>query len=170
MRLKTLGVFLASAAFATIASAQTRISGKLACGKADPVHSIEVGDAPGHALSLVKVQCTWSKGIEMAGSTGKDGYSVASSEAHSAKTTETGIHVGTMANGDKFYVRFHGTGTVAKDHSGTASGSWNFTGGTGKLKGLTGRGTYKSKTAADGTGTSDIEGEYKTPGSKTDAP
>jgi hypothetical protein len=163
MRLRLLVAFLALAAFATIASAQTKISGTLSCGKADPVHSIETGDGESTVMNLVKVQCTWSKSLDMAGVTAKDGYSVAASETHGGKTKEHGIHVGTMANGDKYYVHFSGTGTVAADHSGSASGTWTFEGGTGKLKGLTGKGTYKSKNAADGTGTADIEGEYKTP-------
>ncbi len=161
--MKTLLAFLALVSFATMASAQTKISGVLSCGKADPVHTIEVGDAAGHTMNLVSVHCTWSKPFEMAGVAVKDGYSVASSEANAGKTTESGIHVGTMANGDKYYVRFQATGTVASDHSGSASGTWSFTGGTGKLKGLTGKGTYKNKNAADGTGSSDVEGEYKTP-------
>jgi hypothetical protein len=161
--MKTLLACLVLVSFATIASAQTKISGMLSCGKADPMHSIEVGDAPGHAMNLGNVHCTWSKPFEMAGVAVKDGYSVASSEMNAGKMTETGIHVGTMANGDKYWVRFQATGTVASDHSGTVSGTWSFTGGTGKLKGLTGKGTYKGKSAPDGTGTADVEGEYKTP-------
>lgn len=156
--LALLGV-LASAAL----SAQTKISGTLSCGKADPVHSIEVGDAHNSVMNLAKVSCTWSKPFDMAGVATKDGYSVAASEAHSGKTKGHGIHVGTMANGDKYYVHFQGTGTVKADHSGAESGTWSFDGGTGKLKGLTGKGTYKTTTAADGTGTADVEGEYKTP-------
>jgi hypothetical protein len=144
-------------------SAQTKISGVLTCGKADPVHSIEVGDANNSVMNLVKVSCTWSKPFEMAGVAVKDGYSVAASEVHAGNTKEHGIHVGTMANGDKYYVHFQATGTVKPDHSGTASGTWSFEGGTGKLKGLTGKGTYKTTAAADGTGSSDVEGEFKTP-------
>jgi hypothetical protein len=52
---------------------------------------------------------------------------------------------------------------VKADHSGNVSGTWSFDGGTGKLKGLTGKGTYKTTTNADGTGSAEIEGEYKLP-------
>ena len=163
MRVRTLVVFLVSAALATIASAQTKISGTLQCGKADPSHAVEVGDEPGHVMTLGKVACTWSKTFEMAGSASKDGYSIASGEIRAGKSTENGIHIGTLANGDTYFVRFRGDGTAAKDGSGSASGTWSFTGGTGKLKGLTGKGTYKTTSAADGTGTAQIEGDYKTP-------
>jgi hypothetical protein len=45
----------------------------------------------------------------------------------------------------------------------SAEGTWSFVGGTGKLKGLKGKGTYKGKYAADGTSTYEIEGEYELP-------
>ena len=163
MRLKSLAVFLFSAAFATVATAQTKISGTLQCAKADPSHAVEVGDEPGHVMTLGKVACTWSKTLEMAGSMSKDGYSIASGEIRAGKSTESGIHIGTMANGDKYFVRFRGDGSAAKDGSGSANGTWSFSGGTGKLKGLTGKGTYKTTVAADGTGTAQVDGDYKTP-------
>lgn len=144
-------------------SAQTKISGTLSCAKADPMNSIETGDGGGTVMNLVKVQCKWTKAFEMAGLAAKDGYSVAASEMSAGKTKDHGIHVGTMANGDKYYVHFQSTGTMKPDHSGTSSGTWTFEGGTGKLKGLTGKGTYKSTNNADGTSTVDVVGEYKTP-------
>lgn len=144
-------------------SAQTKLSGTLSCVKPDPLHSIPTDDGNGTVMNLARVACTWSKPMDMAGSAGKDGYSVAASEVHGGKSKEHGIHVGTMANGDKYYVHFQGTGTVNADHSAAVSGTWSFEGGTGKLKGLTGKGTYKSTGKADGTSTAEIRGEYKTP-------
>jgi hypothetical protein len=143
-------------------SAQTRFSGTLTCPKPDPMYSIPTDDGNGTVMNLVKVSCTWSKTFEMAGSTSKDGQSVAASEMQAGKSKEHGIHVGTMANGDKFYVHFQGSGVVNADHSGAVTGTWTFEGGTGKLKGLTGKGTYKEANGADGMGTAEIEGEYKT--------
>ena len=52
------------------------------------------------------------------------------------------------------------------DHEGRTArrgGTWTFTGGTGKLKGIKGKGTYKDKGAADGSGTIEVEGEYELP-------
>ena len=144
-------------------SAQTKISGTLSCPKPEQLHSIPTDDGNGTVMNLAKVSCTWSKSFDMAGATTKDGYSVGASEVHGGKTKEHGIHVGTMSNGDKYYVHYQGTGTVAADHSAAASGTWTFEGGTGKLKGLTGKGTYKTKANADGTSTADVDGEFKTP-------
>ncbi len=42
-------------------------------------------------------------------------------------------------------------------------GEWAYVGGTGKLKGLTGKGAYKRTPAADGTVTCEVEGEYELP-------
>jgi hypothetical protein len=156
-------VCLLAAAFATAASAQTKISGTLSCDKADPAHSIETGDAENTVMNLARVSCTWPKPMTIAGSTTKDGYSVAASEVRSGKTKEHGLHVGTLANGDKFYVHFQGTGTVKPDHSASATGTWSFEGGTGKLKGITGGGTFKETGNADGTGSAEVVGEYKLP-------
>jgi hypothetical protein len=39
-------------------------------------------------------------------------------------------------------------------------GTWAFTGGTGKLKGIKGKGTFSGKWNPDGTGAFDIEGDY----------
>ena len=163
MKTRFVSLLLAGILASAALTAQTKVSGTLQCGKADPVHSIDVGDAGKGVMNLVKVSCTWSKSFDMAGVATKDGYSVAASEVHAGKTKEHGIHVGTMANGDKYDVHFQGTGTVKPDHSGNVSGTWSFDGGTGKLKGLTGKGTYKTTSNADGTGTAEVEGEYKLP-------
>ena len=163
MTTRCVSLLLAGVLASAVLTAQTKVSGTLSCAKADPAYSIEVGDTGKGVMSLVKVPCTWSKGMEMAGSATKDGYSVAASETHGGKTKEHGIHVGSMANGDTYSVHFQGTGTVKPDHSGNAAGTWSFDGGTGKLKGLTGKGTYKSTYNADGTGTAEVAGEYKIP-------
>ena len=163
MTTRCVSLLVAGVLASAVAAAQTKVSGTLSCAKADPAYEIEVGDTGNGVMSLVKVPCTWSKGMEMGGSTAKDGYSVAATETHGGKSKEHGIHVGTMASGDKYSVHFQGTGSMKPDHTGTVTGTWSFDGGTGKLKGLTGKGTYKSTYKADGTGTAEVEGDYKPP-------
>ena len=68
-----------------------------------------------------------------------------------------------MANGDKYSVRYQGTSTAKDGGPPTISGTWNFTGGTGKLKGLTGKGTYKGKGNPDGGATFEVRGDHKLP-------
>ena len=66
----------------------------------------------------------------------------------------------TIENGDKAFVSFQGTASI-KDN--TSEGKWSYPGGTGKLNGLKGNGTYKGKGAEDGSVTPDVEGEYTLP-------
>ncbi len=67
-----------------------------------------------------------------------------------------------MENGDKAYYRYQGT-AVLKDGAPpqTEEGTWSLIGGTGKLKGVTGKGTYKGTAGADGTITYEALGEYQ---------
>ena len=71
-----------------------------------------------------------------------------------------------MDNGDKFFVSFHGGSALKDGKPGPQQGTWSFTGGTGKLKGLKGKGTYKGTINDDGTATVDVEGEYELPSAK----
>ncbi len=45
----------------------------------------------------------------------------------------------------------------------SAQGAWSFTGGTGKLKGIKGKGTYKGTFSADQSINYEVEGEYGLP-------
>jgi hypothetical protein len=146
----------------TIATAQTKISGDGKCGKADQQQSMDIGDRAGHALVLVKISCTWTTPLEMAGLKSKDYIATISSDFSGEKGQDRGYVVITMDNGDKAFIRFTGSVATAKDGVSTGEGTWSYTGGTGKLKGLTGKGTYKSTGNADG-GQDQVEGEYTVP-------
>jgi len=148
------------------AAAQNKITGDGKCGKADQQGSVDVGDRAGHSLVLMKFSCTWATPFEMAGLKSKDYTGSVVSDFSSGKSQDRGYVVITMDNGDKAFVRVTGSGTRAQDGSGTGEGTWSYTGGTGKLRGLTGKGTYKSTGTADG-GQDHIEGEYSLPAPKT---
>lgn len=154
-------------ALAGVAGAQTKTSGTITCGKPEPAYAIEVGDRAGHSVSLIKVECTWTKPMEVEGVQTKDGVDVITSDASGTKARGSGYHVTTMSNGDKIFVRFSGTDMLTKDGKPESSaGTWSYTGGTGKLKGITGKGTYKGKPDANGSMVSEIEGEYQLPAKK----
>ncbi len=68
-----------------------------------------------------------------------------------------------MANGDKAYYRYQGTAVLKDGMPQTEEGRWSLIRGTGKLKGVKGKGTYKGKAGADGTMTYEVEGEYELP-------
>lgn len=141
------------------ASAQTKQSGTGKCGKPEKMEAVEVGDRTGHALAVMKNSCTWTAPLEMAGLKSKSYTAAISSERNGEKSQDRGYVVVVMENGDKAFVRVTGTGTSPKDGSTTGMGTWSYTGGTGKLKGLTGKGTYTSKGNAEG-GEDQVEGEY----------
>ncbi len=163
MKIRFLLSLVTALGLATAASAQTKISGTLQCSKPDPVHSIDAGDRDKHSMAVAKIQCTWTKPFEMAGSQTKDGTNIEFDDTTGTSTSVGGVHWGTMANGDKYSVRYQGTAAAKEGAPMTTSGTWSYTGGTGKLKGLTGKGTYKGKGNPDGGATFEIQGDYKLP-------
>jgi len=149
---------------AACATAQTKTSGTGKCGKPEQQQSIEVGDRPGHMLVIVKQTCTWTMPIEMAGVKGKTYTAVMTSDVSGDKASDRGYVVVTMENGDKAYVRVNsGWSVMGKDGAPISDeGTWSYTGGTGKFKGLKRKGTYKGKAGADGF-EDQIEGDYMLP-------
>ena len=146
----------------TVAGAQTKTSGTSVCGKPDQQQALEVGDRTGHSLSISQGKCTWTKPMEIAGTQTKEDLVTFSDDVRGSQARGFGYVVGTMVNGDKFFVRIQGS-TVLKDGAPqSAEGKWNFTGGTGKLKGIKGGGTYKGTAGAEGV-TYEVEGEYQLP-------
>jgi hypothetical protein len=155
-RVLMVGCVLAGA---TSASAQTKFTGKCSQGKPDPNHVIKVDDRANHALVLGQVTCTWSGG-EVAGLALKSEVDTVVSDMTGTTSRDRGYGVGTAANGDKYYVRFEGTTNYKGEAPTTATCTWTFTGGTGKLRGLTGKGTCTGAFDASGGAVFDVAGEY----------
>jgi hypothetical protein len=163
MKLKMLVLSFLFTACAGVALAQTKISGVGTCGKADAQHVIEAGDRAGHVLVAMQVSCTWTTAMEMAGLKSKTYTIAATSDSAGGTSQSRGYVVTTMDNGDKAYIRFQGTGTSKEGGAHTGEGTWSYTGGTGKLKGLKGKGTYKSSGASADATEDQVEGEYTLP-------
>lgn len=142
------------------ANAQTKISGTMQCNKPEPEYSVEVGDWPGHVMLLVKQPCAWN-GPDIGGEKTKEHVVVGSVDKTSTRIAASGTGVATMESGDKTFSTFHGTASVKAGKPGDEHGTWSFTGGTGKFKGIKGKGTYKTTFNADGTATVELEGEYE---------
>ena len=160
MWMKSVLVFGLVLTMATAASAQSKFSGTQQCAKPDPVYTVPVGDRPDHMMSLVKDKCTWT-GAEIGGVQLKDEDDTIVSDISGSRARDRGYGVATLANGEKAFVQFQGTNTIKDKTPVTGQGTWSFTGGTGKQKGLKGKGTYKGKWNPDGTSTFEIEGEYQ---------
>jgi hypothetical protein len=166
MRLRIIVTLLVVFALAAVASAQTKISGTLQCGKADPQHAIEVGDRPNHVFAISQIKCTWTRPLEIAGVQSKEDVYTGFSEVRGNRSNDHSYGVVTMANGDKCYVRPQESSTLKEGMLESAEGKWTFVGGTGEFKGIKGKGTAKGKGAPDGTSTWEIEGEYELPKGK----
>ena len=138
------------------AAAQTKISGTSQCGKPDPQHIVPAGDQASHSFSISKLKCTWPKPFELAGVSVKDDELTVFEEVTGSTASDRTFVVGTMANGDKIFVRAQGKAVIKDGAVQSGEGTWTYVGGTGKFKGLKGKGAYKS----DGT-TTQIEGEYQ---------
>jgi hypothetical protein len=164
MKLCVVGVVGMSLWLASAAGAQTKVSGQHKCAKPpEVVGTSEAGDKAGHTLSVVKNTCSWMTPLEMEGEKSTDGTSVAFAEMTSTRATTSGTYVGNTDGGDKFFVSFHDSAVAKDGKPGTAKGTWAYTGGTGKLKGITGKGTYTVTPNADGGAVVDVEGEYAVP-------
>jgi hypothetical protein len=137
------------------------------CNKPEPTYKLDVGDRPEHVMELGKNTCTAVQPWEIGGDKYKEGYSVSISETTSTRNMVIGNHVAMYESGDKAFAVFHKT-TALKNGKPAADepGTWSFTGGTGKLKGLKGKGTYKVTENSDETVTVEVEGEYQLPTSK----
>jgi hypothetical protein len=172
MKYKSLGLTVLLAAFAGSALAQTKVSGTLKCGgKPAAEYTVEVGDHPGHVLMMNKDKddsCTWSVPIEIAGVKTAGHSGAAFTEVNGAKFQERDWGATTMENGDKVYVHSQSTGTLTEDgKTFTYEGTWSWTGGTGKFKGIKGKGTLKGSGTTDGGATTQVEGEYTLPAAGT---
>jgi hypothetical protein len=145
------------------ASAQTKFSATVECGaKPAEQHVIAVGDRPDHSLGVEQLKCTWTKPIEIGGDKSKDGVSTATEDISGNHVRTHGMHVATMESGEKYFVWYGGAGTTKDGSLVEEKGRWGFTGGTGKLKGIKGTGTYSCAPSGDSV-TCDIEGEYELP-------
>jgi hypothetical protein len=147
-------------ALAASAAAQNKLSGTNQCGKAEKDYRIDVGDQPGHAFEIIQWKCSYTKGeiaeIKIKEEMPTGSYEFSGDMAHGRFSSML-----IMANGDKVYARGEDTLTLKDGVPQIDEGKWSFSGGTGKFKGLNGKGTVKVKFAADGTSRAEVEGEYE---------
>jgi hypothetical protein len=156
-------VFIACGLLALVppgtAQAQTKLAGKMTCDKPDPNHTASVDDETKHTISLGVTKCTWSEG-KLGGEQLKDEKDTFTSDMAGDLSHDRGYGVGSVAGGDKYFVRFKGTTTLKGEAPVSGVCKWSFAGGTGKLRGISGKGTCKGTFSADGKATWDINGTY----------
>ena len=145
---------------AATAAAQTKVTGTAQCAKPDPQHVIPVGDRPDHNLGVEQFKCTWTKPMEIEGAKSTEGVSTATNDVNGNTIRTRGFHVATMDSGDKFFVWYLGAGEAKDGVFQGQKGTWGFTGGSGKLKGIKGKGTYTCAPSGDAL-SCEVEGEYQ---------
>lgn len=153
-------VFLGLLVAVSLSAAPTKTAGTATC-KMDPAAPAPVAltDAPNHSFAVGKAQCTWT-GFSVAGQAYKTGVSTSMSETSGDSSASNGYHVATTATGDMAIARFNGIGKLKDGKVVSDGGTWTFTGGTGKLTGIKGKGTYKGTANPDGSMTYKVDGEY----------
>ena len=161
MTTRFASLLLSGVLVATGLSAQTKVSGTATC-KPDPSTPVVITDQPNHSFGVGRAQCTWTK-FEVAGVPYKDGISTDLDEVIGDRVSFHGVHVATAVNGDVTVSRYQGAGKLKDGKPADGEGTWDFTSGTGKFKGIKGKGTFKGKANPDGTMTYQIAGEYKLP-------
>lgn len=145
---------------AATAAAQTKVTGTTQCAKPDPVHMVPVGDHPDHSLGVEQFKCTWTKPVEIGTDKAKDGVSTETADVSGNTSHARGFHIATMESGDKLFFWYQGTGTNKDGAVVEVKGNWGLNGGSGKLKGIKGKGTYTCAPAGEML-SCDIEGEYQ---------
>jgi len=146
----------------TAAVAQTKVSGTVQCGKPDQQSALDVGDRPHHSFMIGQGKCSWTQPMEIAGAKSKDDAFTMFSEASGNSAHERGYVTDTTDTGDKYAVRVEGTMAMADGKPLSEKGTWTFVSGTGKLKGIKGKGTFDGKADGDNMNIT-VEGEYELP-------
>jgi hypothetical protein len=149
---------------AAAAVAQTKFTATVTCAKPDPQHVLAVGDRPEHNLTVFQQKCVWTRPIEIGADKYKDGVSTSTAEISHGKMHARGFHVATLQSGDTATAWIQQSQTLLKDGGfADSKGTWGYTSGTGKLKGIKGKGTFSCTPAADGGASCEVEGDYELP-------
>jgi hypothetical protein len=142
------------------AQSSTKLAAKMECATPNPNHVLPVADTAKHAMSLGASKCTWSEGT-IGGQPLKTEDDAIASDATGNTSHDRGYGVGSVGNGDKYFVHFKGTTTMKDGAPVSSDCTWKFTGGTGKLNGIKGKGTCKGTFRPDGKVAFDVKGEYQ---------
>jgi hypothetical protein len=163
MRTRFVSLFLLGVLVAVGISAQTKTSGTATC-KPDPASQppVALTDKPNHSFAVGKAQCTWTN-FAVAGLEYKDGTSTSLNETTGDTSSFNGYHMATMTNGDTTVSKFQGSAKLRDGKPVSDEGTWSFTSGTGKVKGIKGKGTFKGTANADGSVTYQVDGAYQLP-------
>jgi hypothetical protein len=130
------------------------------CGKADPQHLLPAGDRPDHTLGVEAAKCSWSKPLDIGGDKTKESLATDMIDVSGNKIHVRGVHELTMQSGDRVALRYQGSGRSKDNQESRLKGTFTFAEGTGKLKGIEGKGTFSCKSTGEGE-SCDVEADYE---------
>jgi len=145
---------------AVLAQTQGKLSSSSKCATSQVHQTIVVDDGRQHSISLDQRQCTWNAPVSIAGLSGAVYTSYGVDDVQGNRAHDRGYAVGVMENGDKYFLRYDGGSIMNGNVPVRLNGTWTFTGGTGRLQHLRGKGTYRAKPTATGEMEFLIEGTY----------
>jgi len=131
------------------------------CGKAAVHQTVFINDDRQHSISLDQRPCTSREPIEIGGLKSSEYVAYGVDDVQNGRSIDRGYVVGTMANGDRYFLAYNGTAVMNGSVPEHLEGTWTFTGGTGRLNQLKGGGTYTAHPTADGGMEFVIEGKYE---------
>jgi hypothetical protein len=98
--------------------------------------AVAIDDGGHHSISLDQRECSFENPTELAGSRIVRYVSSGVDDVQFDKARDQGYAVGETANGDKYFLRYEGTAALRDGIPLHLEGAWRFTGGTGRLLGL----------------------------------
>ena len=137
-------VVLCVLALAVAATAQGKIESKWGCPKSSENPTLEIGDAPGHSYALAKGTCNATSGA----SGEKSGAYTEVQELWKNSFKIHGYFNVTLSDGDMVFYTYESSVT---DMTKPIAETWKIVGGTGKHKGIQGKGTCTGNLKDDGS-------------------
>jgi hypothetical protein len=127
-------------------------------GVVDIQQAITVGDVDGHALMVARVR----GGQQSPDPLWNDSTIIYSAvlDLTAGAGEQRGYFVNTHADGDRDFGTFGGTVTPAGSEL-LCTGTWEFSGGSGRYVGLTGKGTYRMRLTSPETVEATWDGTYQ---------
>ena len=123
---------------------------------------IPIGDRPNHSYTVSKTPCTWTKPFEIAGQKAEGGNGVQVDERDGNTSRYRGHYLDRMSGGDTVNYSYEGVATFKGQVPEGATWRWTVAHATGKLRGLTGRGTCKGSWP-EGTYRWSCSGRFRAP-------
>jgi hypothetical protein len=94
------------------------------CSASSIHQTVQINDDRQHSVSLDQRPCTSKQPIEIAGLTGTEYIAYGVDDIQNGRSVDRGYVVGTMKNGDRYFLNYEGTATMNGDVPEHLEGKW----------------------------------------------